>query len=134
MLYTSAKFNYIADVYCFYDWTMVAYISAKYFKIADIYAKTGYNQYIISTGKNSPAYLPDYSKLAVTIMDQIAEKYPFIAFTVFETVLMNEFLNHLVAQNTIFVQAEKDILIFCFSLSAGRKLWKCYAEAGQKGF
>ena len=25
--------------------------------------KTGYNQYMISTGKISPAYLPDYSKL-----------------------------------------------------------------------
>ena len=91
-----------------YQWKLGEMI--KYGEIV----KTGYNQYMISTGKISPAYLPDYSKLAVTIMDQITEKYPYIAFTVFETVLMNEFLNHLVAQNTIFVQAEKDISSFVF--------------------
>ena len=44
---------------------------------------------------------------------------PYIAFTVFKTVLMNEFLNHLVAQNTIFVQVEKDIAPFIFRFLQG---------------
>jgi len=76
--------------------------------------KTGYDQYKIPAGKTSPVYLPEYSELAATIMNQVSEKYPYIAFTVFETVLLNEFLNHLVAQNTIFVQAEKEISSFVF--------------------
>ena len=45
---------------------------------------------------------------------QIEEKYPAIQFTVLETGLMNDFLNHLVAQNTVFVQAEKEISVFVF--------------------
>lgn len=35
-------------------------------------------------------------------------------FTVFETVLLNEFLNHLIAQNTIFIQVEKESSIYVF--------------------
>ena len=76
--------------------------------------KTGYDQYMVSAEKTRPVYLPDYSELAATMMTQIAKKYPYIAFTVFETVLMNEFLNHLVAQNTVFLQTEKDIASFVF--------------------
>ena len=76
--------------------------------------RTGYDQYMMPARKIRPVYLPDYSELAVTIKNQLTEKYPYIAFTVFETVLMNEFLNHLVAQNTIFIQAEKDIASFVF--------------------
>ena len=76
--------------------------------------RTGYDRYMISTGKARPVYSPDYSETASAVMARIAEKYPYIAFTVLETVLMNEFLNHLVAQNTIFIQTEKDIASFVF--------------------
>lgn len=76
--------------------------------------RTGYDQYMISTGKARPVYSPDYSETASAVMARIAEKYPYIAFTVLETVLINEFLNHLVAQNTIFIQTEKDIASFVF--------------------
>ena len=55
-----------------------------------------------------------FEGLLLSLCDTISEKYPYIAFTVFETVLMNEFLNHLVAQNTIFIQAEKDIASYVF--------------------
>lgn len=41
-------------------------------------------------------------------MNQIKEKYPYVTFTVFETVMMNDFSNNLIAQNTIFIQAEKE--------------------------
>ena len=34
----------------------------------------------------------------------------------FESVLLNEFLNHLIAQNTIFVQVEKDVSSSVFSI------------------
>ena len=76
--------------------------------------RTGYDQYMISDGKARPVYSPDYSELAVTVMGRISEKYPHLSFSVFETVLMNEFLNHLVGQNTVFVQAEKDMTPFVF--------------------
>ena len=59
-------------------------------------------------------YVPDYSDIAEGLIRLISEKYPFVKFTVFETVLMNEFLNHLIAQNTIFVQVEKESSIYVF--------------------
>ena len=59
-------------------------------------------------------YRPAYSELAAKLIAQISDKYPSVHFTVFETALMNDFLNHLVTQNTVFVQAEKDISIFIF--------------------
>ena len=48
------------------------------------------------------------------LIDILSQAYPHVSFTVFETTLMNEFLNHLVAQNTAFIQAEKESSIFLF--------------------
>ena len=59
-------------------------------------------------------YYPPYSDLALEVMNQIKETYPYVTFTVFETVLMNDFLNHLIAQNTVFIQAEKESSIYVF--------------------
>ena len=59
-------------------------------------------------------YRPIYSDQALRLIDILSKAYPHVSFTVFETVLMNEFLNHLVAQNTVFIQAEKENSIFMF--------------------
>ena len=72
------------------------------------------NAYVVQNVQEKPLYRPTYSELAVKLIAQISDKYPSVPFTVFETALMNDFLNHLVAQNTVFVQAEKDISIFIF--------------------
>ena len=76
--------------------------------------KTARNVYMVPDGKEKQIYRPLYSDLAAKLIWQIAEKYPSVQFTVFETGLMNDFLNHLVAQNTIFIQAEKEISVFVF--------------------
>lgn len=59
-------------------------------------------------------YRPNYSDQALRLIDILSKAFPHVSFTVFETVLMNEFLNHLVAQNTVFIQAEKESSIFLF--------------------
>lgn len=59
-------------------------------------------------------YRPAYSDLAAKLISQVSDKHPSVRFTVFETALMNDFLNHLVALNTVFIQAEKDVSIFVF--------------------
>ena len=59
-------------------------------------------------------YRPIYSDRAMQLIDILSQAYPHVSFTVFETTLMNEFLNHLVAQNTAFIQAEKESSIFLF--------------------
>lgn len=76
--------------------------------------RLGYDAYSRSGSSPKKEYHPLYSDLALDLMNQICEKYPYIAFTVFETVMMNEFLNHLIAQNTMFIQAERESSIFIF--------------------
>lgn len=76
--------------------------------------RLGYDSYSLSTDLPKNDYVPDYSDTAEKLISLISEKYPYVPFTVFETVLMNEFLNHLIAQNTFFIQVEKESSIFVF--------------------
>ena len=76
--------------------------------------KIARNVYVVQNEREKPVYRPAYSELAAKLIAQISDKFPSVHFTVFESALMNDFLNHLVAQNTVFVQAEKDISIFIF--------------------
>lgn len=76
--------------------------------------RTGFDTYVIADGRNTAEYLPIYSEHAIKLIQQVESRYPFTGFTVFETVLMNEFLNHLIAQNTVFIQVEKESSIFVF--------------------
>lgn len=74
----------------------------------------GYNSYMLPGDKTRAEYVPQYSDIACELTEKISGKYPAVKFTVFETALMNDFLNHLVAQNTIFVQCEKEISDYIF--------------------
>ena len=76
--------------------------------------RRGFDEYAISDGRVHPFYEPIYTDLATELMGQVDTRFPHIAFTVFETILMNEFLNHLIAQNTVFIQAERGSSIFVF--------------------
>lgn len=76
--------------------------------------KLGYDSYSIPSEFSREEYEPFYSDTAKGLITLVSEKYPNVAFTVFETVLMNEFLNHLIAQNTVFIQVEKESSIYIF--------------------
>ena len=91
-----------------YQWTLGELLEAG--KIV----RTGYNSYTLPQETLLPFYRPDYSELAGELMIKTAELYPHVQFVVLETVLLNEFLNHLIAQNTIFVQVQKDVSAFVF--------------------
>ena len=60
--------------------------------------KIGYNEYIIPDGCERKPYKPIYSDASSALLTKVSEKFPLVSFTVFETVLMNDFLNHLIAQ------------------------------------
>ena len=75
-------------------------------------SKIARNVYVVQNERKKPVYRPAYSDLAAKLIAQISDKYSSVRFTVFETALMNDFLNHLVAQNTLFVQVEKEVSIF----------------------
>ena len=76
--------------------------------------RNGYDAYSLPSDVSFKEYIPHYSNEAQKLIEDIANSYPYVAFTVFETVLMNDFLNHLVAQNTIFLQVEKESSIYVF--------------------
>lgn len=76
--------------------------------------KTGFDEYYVADGQSKPVYYPAYSDAAIRLRQQIQEQFPHVRFCMFETVLMNDFLNHLIAQNTIIVQVEKESSIFVF--------------------
>ena len=76
--------------------------------------KTGYDEYRMPDEITILPYQPQYSEMAVNIITYLSDLYPYVSFSVFESVLMNEFLNHLIAQNTIFVQVEKESASFVF--------------------
>lgn len=79
-----------------------------------ILSRQGYNAYSLPDGKELIDYQPFYSQTSLDLIKKIQERFPRVNFTVFETVLMNDFLNHLIGRNTIFVQVEKDSSIFVF--------------------
>ena len=72
------------------------------------------NVYAVQNERDMPVYHPTYYDIAAKLIVQISDKYPLARFTVFETALMNDFLNHLVAQNAVFIQVEKGISVFVF--------------------
>lgn len=75
--------------------------------------RNGYDSYSVAEQK-LPDYSPFYSEQSLALMQTISKKYPLTEFTVFETILMNEFLNHLIARNTVIVQCERDVAPFIF--------------------
>ena len=78
--------------------------------------KTDYNTYVIENPHILPIYKPQYSEKAKSLIEILEERHPELAFVVFESVLLNEFLNHQIAQNTIYVQVEKDISSYIFDM------------------
>lgn len=78
--------------------------------------------------------MPIYSDTAEGLIRLISEKYPYVQFTAFETVLMNEFLNHLIAQNTVFIQVEKESGIYVFRFLQEQGIRNVMYKPGKKDF
>ena len=60
-------------------------------------------------------YTPVYSDEAKKLIKDVKEKYPYLNFQVWEITWFNEFLNHLVAHNRIFLDVENDGCEFVYS-------------------
>ena len=75
--------------------------------------RVGRNHYCLPNDKRQ-VYRHDYSELAEEVALQLEEQYPYLNFTIFEFVQMNDFVNHLVAHNVIFLSVESDTMEFVF--------------------
>lgn len=59
-------------------------------------------------------YRHRYSEQACDLAEYIRKKHPKISFRIFETVQLNEFLNHQIGRNVIFLSVEEDLGSFLF--------------------
>ncbi len=66
-------------------------------------------------------YNHSYSDFANTVAAKIKEKHPLLDFRIFELVQLNNFLNHQLAHNVVFLSAESDLGPFVFET-----LKECY--------
>ena len=92
---------------------------ASFYKKVEELVKNGQ---IIRVGRNVYS-LPDdkrltyeykYSELAEEVAEEIAQQYPYVNFSIFEFVQLNDFVNHLIAHNVIFLSVEAEIMDFVF--------------------
>ncbi|MDD7402793.1 MAG: DUF6577 family protein [Butyribacter sp.] len=75
--------------------------------------RIGRNRYCLPNGKQQ-VYSYDYSELTEEVASYIVGKYPYLDFTIFELVQMNDFVNHMMAHNVIFLSVESDVMDFVF--------------------
>ena len=59
-------------------------------------------------------YIPIYNEKSNELILNIEKQFPYLDFVCFESVMLNEFLNHLISRNTIFIMVEKDASDFVF--------------------
>lgn len=75
--------------------------------------RVGRNVYCLPDDKRFK-YEYNYSELAEEVAREIAQQYPYINFSIFEFVQLNDFVNHLIAHNVIFLSVESEIMEFVF--------------------
>lgn len=103
-----------------YKWILSDLISKK------LIYKIGYDSYC--RNEDGLIYKPLYSDKAQQLESMIEQEYPLVDFCIFESFLLNEFLNHQIAQNTFIIQVEKELSAFIFDFLdenlEGRILYK----------
>ena len=76
-------------------------------------ARVGRNNYCVND-KTSRKYTHEYSDLATSVAGKIRETYPELDFRIFELVQLNEFVNHQIAHNAVFIFVEGDLGEYVF--------------------
>ena len=75
--------------------------------------RVGRNAYRVAD-QNAAYYHFDYSTQAKELSNLLNDRFPYLDYSVFELRQLNEFLNHQVAQNIVFLSVESDGISFVF--------------------
>lgn len=97
----------------FKDSQLKFYISAMLKE--NLIVRTGHGIYS-KTENSKPVFTYTPSDDACKIKDIIKSEYPLINFCVWDLTILNEFVNHLIGHNHIFVEVEKDGIGFVHEL------------------
>ena len=84
-------------------------------KMLDVGAivRVGRNAYCVPA-KGMSQYEYQYSNISNAVARIIKENHPYLEFLIFELFQLNEFVNHQLAHNIIFVSVESEIMDFIF--------------------
>ena len=75
--------------------------------------RVGRNAYRVAD-KNVVYYHFDYSTQVKELSALLNNSFPYLDYSIFELRQLNEFLNHQVAHNTVFLSVESDVISFVF--------------------
>lgn len=76
-------------------------------------ARVGRNAYCIPVNEEA-SYDYTYSQLAEDVADIMKTNHPFLEFSITELIQINEFVNHQIAHNILFLSVEDDLKEFVF--------------------
>ncbi|HKL58568.1 MAG TPA: DUF6577 family protein [Sphaerochaeta sp.] len=83
---------------------------------SNLLVRVGHNQYRkVATAVSKPLYAGLYSKTAQEVISWMEARFPLLEYRVWELTWLNEFFNHLVAHNKIFLEVEQEGCEFVFS-------------------
>lgn len=75
--------------------------------------RCGRNLYCLPQNEKR-VYIHEYSELANELVKIMKKHYPLLDFCIFEKYQLNQFVNHLIAKNTIFMSVEAEAMDFVF--------------------
>lgn len=64
--------------------------------------------------RDKGVYKHEYSVLAIEVADLVREQYPLLEFSILELIQLNDFVNHQIAHNILFLSVEAEIMDFVF--------------------
>jgi len=76
-------------------------------------ARVGRNAYCVPA-KGMRRYEYKYSDLSCDAAELIIKKHPYLNFSIFELIQLNEFINHQLVHNIVFISIESDLMDFAF--------------------
>lgn len=78
-------------------------------------ARVGNGLYCLPSNNARP-YDHEYSDLAVEVASLVQEQYPLVDFSIMELIQLNDFVNHQLAHNILFLSVESDVIEFVFDM------------------
>ena len=70
-------------------------------------ARIGRNRYCVTDSLKTYRFL--HSAFAISVADEVVDAHPYLDFRIFELVQLNEFVNHQIAHNIVFMSVEGEL-------------------------
>ncbi len=77
-------------------------------------------------GNHERPYDHEYSNLAVEVASLIKEQYPLVDFSIMELIQLNDFMNHQLAHNVLFLSVESDGMEYVFDILKDKYFGKVF--------